>query len=582
MAFDGVTIASIVQELNQKILDGRIYKIAQPEKDELLITIKVSGGQYKLMLSADASLPLVYLTTENKKSPLTAPNFCMLLRKHLQNGRIVAIEQPGLERVIRFDIEHLDEMGDLCKKSLAMELMGKHSNIIFYDEEKKILDSIKHISGMVSSVREVLPGRTYFIPKTENKTDILEKSDTIEEFGEKIREKAMPVYKSIYSNYIGISPVLSQEICYRAGVDADHPANALSQEQMRALYHTFEIFASSVKNKEFAPFIIYDLQHTPVEFGVIPFTIYADYNQKEYDSISAVLYDYYAQKSAKTRIRQKSADLYRIVATALERNIKKYDIQCKQMKDTEKRETYKVYGELLHTYGYNVKPQAKSITVMNYYTNEELIIPLDPELSALENASKYFEKYGKMKRTYEALTEFTKETKAEIEHLESVMNALEIAEKEEDLVQIKEELIQSGYIRYKGGRKKEKVTSKPFHFVSSDGFDIYVGRNNLQNEEITFQLAQGNDWWFHAKGMPGSHVIVKSGGKEMPDTTFEEAGRLAAHFSKAKGQDKIEVDYVEKKHVKKPGGGKPGFVVYYTNYSLLIDADISGIRKVEE
>ncbi len=582
MAFDGVTIASIVQELNEKILEGRIYKIAQPEKDELLITIKASGEQHRLMLSADASLPLIYLTQENKKSPMTAPNFCMLLRKHLQNGRIVSIDQPGLERVIRFEIEHLDEMGDLCRKTLAMELMGKHSNIIFYDEQMKILDSIKHVSGMVSSVREVLPGRTYFIPETEEKVDFIKNTDTVGEFCEKITRKSMPVYKSIYSSYVGISPILAQEVCYRAGVDADLPSVALSDEQLKKLRDVFGEFARSIRDKEFVPHIVYDAQGTPMEFGVLPFTIYAGNETAEYDSISQVLHTYYAQKSAKTRIKQKSADLHRIVSTALERNVKKYDLQCRQLKDTEKREKYKVYGELLHTYGYSAEPQAKSITVLNYYTNEELTIPLDPELTAMENAAKYFDKYGKLKRTYEALTEFVKETKAEIDHLESVMNALDIAEKEDDLTQIKEELIQSGYIRYKGGRKKEKVTSRPFHFVSSDGFDMYVGRNNFQNEEITFQLAQGNDWWFHAKGMPGSHVIVKSGGKEMPDRTFEEAGRLAAHFSKAKGQDKVEVDYVERKHVKKPGGGKPGFVVYYTNYSLLIDADISGIRQVED
>lgn len=582
MAFDGVTIASIVQELNEKILDGRIYKIAQPEKDELLITIKVSGTQYRLMLSADASLPLIYLTQENKQSPMTAPNFCMLLRKHLQNGRIVAITQPGLERVIQFDIEHLDEMGDLCKKTLAMELMGKHSNIIFYDDQKKILDSIKHISGMVSSVREVLPGRTYFIPETVDKVDFVQNPNTIGEFADIVSKKAMPVYKSIYSSYVGISPILAQEICYRAGVDADLPAGVLSKEQLSALQKAFAFLAESITEQRFLPHIVYDGQETPIEFGVLPFTIYEENPKEEFAGISEVLYTYYAKKSARTRIRQKSADLHRIVSTALERNVKKYDLQCRQLKDTEKREKYKVYGELLHTYGYGVEPQAKSTTVVNYYTNEEITIPLDPDLTAMENAAKYFDKYGKLKRTYEALTEFVKETKAEIDHLESVMNALEIAEKEADLAQIKEELIQSGYIRYKGSRKKEKMTSRPFHFISSDGFDMYVGRNNFQNEEITFQLAQGNDWWFHAKGMPGSHVIVKSGGKEMPDRTFEEAGKLAAHFSKAKGQDKVEVDYVERKHVKKPGGGKPGFVVYYTNYSLLIDADISGIRQVEE
>lgn len=582
MAFDGVTIASIVKELNEKILDGRIYKIAQPEKDELLLTIKAGGGQHRLVLSADASLPLIYLTDENKKSPMTAPNFCMLLRKHLQNGRIVRISQPGLERVIQFDIEHLDEMGDLCSKTLAMELMGKHSNIIFYDEEKKILDSIKHISGMVSSVREVLPGRTYFIPKTENKTDIMLNCATMEEFEDAITSKAMPVYKSIYNSYVGISPVLAQEICYRADVDADFPANALTQGSLSSLWSAFEKFTAGIKNKDFSPCIVYDEQGTPMEFGVLPFEIYKENEKKYYDSISEVLCQYYAQKSAKTRIRQKSYDLHRIVSTALERNVKKYDLQCRQLRDTEKREKYRLYGEMLHTYGYSVKLQEKSVTVVNYYTNEELLIPLDPDLTAMENAAKYFEKYGKMKRTYEALTEFVKETKAEINHLESVMNALDIAEKEEDLTQIKEELIQSGYIRYKGNRKKEKVTSRPFHFVSSDGFDIYVGRNNLQNDEITFHLAQGNDWWFHAKGMPGSHVVVKSAGKEIPDRTFEEAGRLAAHFSKGRQQDKVEIDYVEKKHVKKPGGSKPGFVVYYTNYSLVIDTDISAIRRLEE
>lgn len=580
MAFDGITIACIVQELNEKLLDGRIYKIAQPEKDELLLTIKSGGQQYRLTLSADASLPLIYLTEENKKSPLTAPNFCMLLRKHIQNGRIVAISQPGLERVIQFEIEHLDEMGDLCRKTLAMELMGKHSNIIFYDENKTILDSIKHISGMVSSVREVLPGRTYFIPETENKTDYIKTPDAEQAFAEKITGKAMPVYKSLYSTYVGLSPIVAQEICYRAGVDGDFPANALSPEQIKSLYTVLGGVFTDIQKKAFSPFIVYE-NDNPIEFGVLPFRIYEQQEKAEYESVSELLHAYYAQKSARTRIKQKSADLHKIVTTALERNIKKYDLQCRQLKDTEKREKYKVYGELLHTYGYGAQPGAKSITVMNYYTGEELTIPLDPDLTAMENAARYFDKYGKLKRTFEALTGFVKETKEETEHLESVMNALEIAEKEEDLVQIKEELIQSGYIRYKGNRKKARITSKPFHFISSDGFHMYVGRNNLQNEEITFQLAQGNDWWFHAKGIPGSHVIVKSGGKEMPDRTFEEAGRLAAHFSKARGQEKIEVDYIEKKHVKKPSGAKPGFVVYYTNYSLLIDADISRIQRLD-
>lgn len=218
---------------------------------------------------------------------------------------------------------------------------------------------------------------------------------------------------------------------------------------------------------------------------------------------------------------------------------------------------------------------------LNYYTNEMVTIPLDPDLTPQENAKKYFDKYGKLKRTYEALTELTKQVKDEIEHLESISTALDIALQEEDLVQIKEELTENGYIRRKGGSKKEKITSKPFHYISSDGFHMYVGKNNYQNDELTFKFATGNDWWFHAKNMPGSHVVVKSeGAEELPDRTFEEAGRLAAYYSKGREQEKVEIDYIQKKHVKKPAGAKPGFVVYYTNYSLMIDSDISNIRQL--
>ncbi len=591
MAFDGITISCLVEEMKEKILNGRIYKIAQPEKDELLLTIKCrkakeEGGereafQQRLLLCADPSLPLAYFTKDNKKSPMTAPNFCMLLRKHIQNGRIISITQPGLERIINMEIEHLDEMGDLCRKQLIVELMGKHSNIIFCNEKGTIIDSIKHISGMVSSVREVLPGREYFVPKTDEKENPLKKELSREDFLSLIQEKSMPLFKSIYSHFTGISPIAAQEICNLARVDSDKPSGALEQQEANRLVDAYFMYMTQVKEKKYRPFIVYERKE-PKEYSVLPLTIYDNLEKEEFQSISVLLEHYYAAKSAVTRIRQKSADIRKIVQTALERNIKKYDLQCKQLKDTEKRETYKVYGELLHTYGYQAEPLAKSMEVENYYTGEMVKIPLDPDLSAMENAKKYFQKYNKLKRTYEALTEFTKETKEEIEHLETIMTALDIAILEEDLAQIKEELIESGYIRRKGGGKKAKLTSRPYHFISKDGFHMYVGKNNYQNEELTFKLAEGNDWWFHAKGIPGSHVIVKSGGKTMADSTFEEAGRLAAHFSKARGQDKVEIDYVEKKQVKKPAGGKPGFVVYYTNYSLMIDSDISDIEEIKE
>lgn len=579
MAFDGITIANIVHELNRNLLDGRINKIAQPETDELLLTIKTPGGQRRLSISASASLPLIYLTEGNKPSPMTAPNFCMLLRKHINNGRITKIWQPKLERIIHFEIEHLDELGDLCKKELIVEIMGKHSNIIFCNEDGTIIDSIKHVSSQMSSVREVLPGRTYFIPDTMEKSDPL--SVSFAEFQRVLTEKPMPLSKAVYTSFTGISPVVAEEICYLSGMDSSLTPRELSEDLLTHLYRQFTLYFEEVSAGHFSPAIYYHGAE-PKEFSALPLTHFSQYIRKEYDSISRLLEDYYAEKNTLTRIRQKSVDLRRVVQTALERNRKKYDLQAKQLRDTENREKFKVYGELIHTYGYNLEPGAKKLEALNYYTNEMITIPLDSTKTPQENALKYFEKYNKQKRTFEALTSLIEETRDDISYLESVSNALDIALSEDDLTQIKEELIESGYIRRKFTKKKVKITSKPFHYLSSDGYHIYVGKNNLQNEELTFHLASGNDWWFHAKGIPGSHVIVKTNGEELPDRTFEEAGKLAAYYSKNRGSEKIEIDYIEKKHVKKPKGGKPGFVVYYTNYSLMIDSDISQIKQLED
>lgn len=579
MAFDGITIANIVHELNRNLLDGRINKIAQPETDELLLTIKTPGGQRRLSISASASLPLIYLTEGNKPSPMTAPNFCMLLRKHINNGRITKIWQPKLERIIHFEIEHLDELGDLCKKELIVEIMGKHSNIIFCNEDGTIIDSIKHVSSQMSSVREVLPGRTYFIPDTMEKSDPL--SVSFAEFQRVLTEKPMPLAKAVYTSFTGISPVVAEEICYLSGIDSALTPRELSEDLLTHLYRQFTLYFEEVTAGHFSPAIYYHGAE-PKEFSALPLTHFSQYIRKEYDSISRLLEDYYAEKNTLTRIRQKSVDLRRVVQTALERNRKKYDLQAKQLRDTENREKFKVYGELIHTYGYNLKPGAKKLEALNYYTNEMITIPLDSTKTPQENALKYFEKYNKQKRTFEALTSLIEETRDDISYLESVSNALDIALSEDDLTQIKEELIESGYIRRKFTKKKVKITSKPSHYLSSDGYHIYVGKNNLQNEELTFHFASGNDWWFHAKGIPGSHVIVKTNGEELPDRTFEEAGKLAAYYSKNRGSEKIEIDYIEKKHVKKPKGGKPGFVVYYTNYSLMIDSDISQIKQLED
>ena len=579
MALDGITIANIVKEMRDALLGGRIAKIAQPEADELLLTVKVPSGQRRLYISASASLPLVYLTDENKPSPFTAPNFCMLLRKHIANGRIVSITQPSLERIIVLGIEHLDELGDLCRKKLVIEIMGKHSNVIFCDEDARIIDSIKHVPAQMSSVREVLPGRTYFIPDTMHKADPLTISES--DFAALLRQKPSALSKALYTSLTGISPVVAEEICFLAGLDSALPPSELSDDLMTHLYRQFSLFLDQIREEDFHPAIYYR-NNEPQEFASVPLTHLEGCAYQEFETISQVLSSYYAVKNRITRIRQKSADLRHIVQTALERNRKKYDLQARQLKDTDKRETYKVYGELLQTYGYQAEPEAKEIEALNYYTNEMIRIPLDPTKTPLENAKRYFEKYNKMKRTYEALSHLIVETRDEISYLESVSNALDIARTEDDLAQVKEELTQSGYVRRKFTKKKEKFKSMPLHYISSDGYDMYVGKNNFQNEELTFSFASGNDWWFHAKKVPGSHVIVKSQGEDMPDRVFEEAGKLAAFYSKNNGSEKVEVDYVEKKHVKKVKGQKPGFVIYHTNYSLIADTDISMLKEVSE
>ena len=306
MAFDGIVIANLVKDLNTYILNGRISKIAQPENDELLLTIKGNEGQVRLLLSASASLPLVYLTEENKPSPMTAPNFCMLLRKHIAGGRITSVTQPEMERIINIEIEHLNELGDLCKKVLIVEVMGKHSNLIFCDDSGTIIDSIKHISGHVSSVREVLPGREYFIPKTQEKENPLGTSE--QAFMEKVLAKPCSVTQAIYTSYTGISPVVASEICYRASIDGDRPAASLTGDEKLHLYRQFTLFMEDVRDGNFTPNIVKKGKE-PVEFSSVVLSQYGDYETVLYPSISRVLEEYYAEKSVYTRNRQKSSDV---------------------------------------------------------------------------------------------------------------------------------------------------------------------------------------------------------------------------------------------------------------------------------
>lgn len=570
MAFDGIVISNLTYELNTNLVGGRISKISMPEDNELIFTIKNNAKTYRLLVSASASLPLVYLTDVNKPAPKVAPAFLMLLRKYIGTAKINNIFQMGLERILCFELEHLNELGDLSHKRMYIEIMGKHSNIIFTDENNKIIDSIKRISANMSSLREVLPGREYFLPEELKKKDLL--NTKLEEFIEILKSKEYPLSKSIYMNFAGISPLIAEEIILRASLLSQAPSTSLGELEYTHLFHTIQNLLEDINAHNFTPNIIYKGEEA-IEFSSINLYSYEgkEYKKESFDSVSKMLYDFYSSREAFVLNRQKSSDLRRIVNTALERASKKYDLQEKQLQDADKKDIYRVYGDLLNTYGYSLKGGESSFTTENFYDdNKEITIPLDKNKSAKENAKKYYDKYAKLSRTTKALSEEILKTKNDMEHLQSIQTALEVSSDDESLSQIRQELVDFGYIKKHSSAKKQKIASHPYHYISSDGYDIYVGKNNYQNEELTFKVATGNDWWFHAKGIPGSHVILKSNNEEeLPDRAYEEAAALAAFYSKAKDADKVEVDYIQKKNIKKVAGAAPGFVIYHSNWSMV-------------
>jgi len=573
MALDGIVIAALVKELRDTLLGGHIQKIAMPEKNELLLTVKNHAAQHRLLISCEASLPLLYLQAENKPSPLTAPGFAMLLRKHIGSGKITAVEQLGLERIVRIETTQLNELGDIAPRALYTELMGKYSNIIFTDENDVILDSMRRVPASVSSLREVLPGRPYFVPEKLQKTNPLELSET--NFTAALTAQgSLPLDRALSSAFSGISSLIAQEVLFRTSLEPREVFGGLSAEKRNALYSVFSSLMEAVRTERFEP-VMYLRDEVPVEFSALPLeTLKAEgLEARRYTSVSELLYSYYALRAESSRMRQKSSDLRRLVQNHLERSQRKRILQEKQLADSQKKEKYRIYGDLLNSYAYQIPAGADHYVAENFYDeNRPLRIPLDKNLSPAENAKKYFDRYAKLKRTELAVGAELEKTVQEEAHLASVLTALELATEESDLAEIREELAAFQYVkrqRAQKGKRPQKIQSHPLHFRSSDGFDIFVGKNNYQNEELTFKVASGSDWWFHAKGMPGSHVIVKANGQELPDRCFEEAAALAAYYSKGRDQDKVEIDYLQRRNVKKVNGAPPGFVIYHSNWSMM-------------
>lgn len=576
MAFDGIAISALVAEISYKLIGGRIDKVTQPEKDEIVLAVRAGGANHKLLLTANATFPRLHFTTKHKENPAAAPMFCMLLRKHIQGGRIVEITQSGMERVAKIHIEALNEMGDLTKKTLIVEIMGRHSNIILIADDI-ILDAIKHIPANISTIRQVLPGRDFVEAPKQDKFDSLN-TDESEFYGVL---GGITVAKAIFHNYTGISSFSAGIMCQMAGIDPDIQASTLDQGQKSALYQAFQKGISG----SFEPYIIYNAQKNPQDFAFFGREVFGDGFTQEFTSPSELVENFYSNRDNVDKIRQRSQDMRRVVNNLIERCVKKADILAKTQEEIAGRDTLRLFGELVTANIYAIKAGAKSVFVQNFYEEDLPLIEiqLDPQKTAAENAQAFFKKYNKQKRTAEALITQTAQNQEELAYLEGVMQSIVQSDTVSDLVQIREELQEEGFIKKakSKGKKKQEIAVRPLRFVTSEGFEIFVGKNNQQNDQLT-KSADKEDIWLHTKHIPGSHVILKAKSGQITDTALEEAVNLAAFYSKGRGGSMVPVDYCPRKNVKKPAKAKPGMVIYDNYKTAYITPDEERVKALTQ
>ena len=586
MALDGLVIHSIVDELNNKLLGGKIDKVYQPENDEVVLHIRNNKENFKLVLSCSASNPRVYLTSNYKKeNPINAPMFCMLFRKYIQGGNIVSVSQVGFERIIKISVESLDELKEKTTKDIIIEIMGRHSNIILtHSLDNKIIDSAKRIPPSVSRVRQILPGQTYILPPAQDKLNPINNID-INLFTSILNSFDGCIFKGIYSKFLGISPVIAKEICFRANVDENTLINEISSNDINKVYTEFNNLFRDISNNTYNPSMVIDESIDKVlDFSCINLSQFSHLSIINDDSMSKILENYYATKDIKDRIHQRSSDLRKSISIKLDRLYNKLNKQEKELIDSENADIYKVKGELITSYIYMIEKGMESIEVSNFYDPEykNIKISLNKNLTPSENAQKYFKKYNKMKTAKKEITSQMEITKEEVIYLENILLSIENCENIAELTDIREELTKVGYLRGKVNSKKEiKLTTKPHEFISSDGFKILVGKNNKQNDHLTLKVASNDDIWMHTKNIPGSHVIIQTEGKEVSDETIFEGAMLAAYFSRSKLSSQVPVDYTKKKNIKKPNGAKPGMVIYETNHTIYVTPTEELVAKLK-
>ena len=585
MALDGITLRSLVHEMKSKLVNGKIDKITQPEKDEIWLTIRNEKQNHKLLISANSSTPRIHFVNDAKKeNPLTAPMFLMLLRKHIGNGTIKSVEQRSTERIVEISIDAYDELRVLKNKTLIIELMGKHSNIILvHTEDRKIIDSIKRVSLNISSVREVLPGLTYQYPPGHKKISPIHRLDE-DEFRRLCSNFHSEIYKLFYMSYEGMSPTISKEICYRANVESTEVASSLSEVKTEKLWGTFSRMMSRIEQHEYSPCIVIQRNpHTILDFSAVLLTHYETMELVEYQSIHTACEEFYFLKDRAERIQQRTSALRKKIQTRLDTLQHKTEKQNNEISSSMLLDKDKLYGELLTSYIYQIKTGMSEITLENFYSNNEKItIPLDVQKSPSENIQRYFKRYQKSKNRIEELTEQLAIAQKEISYLENVLLSISQIETSDELSEIQDELAKQGYIRRPSNHKSKKETiSSPMEFTASDGTTILVGKNNTQNDRLTLKLSSPNDTWLHTKDIPGSHVIIRAKQQDISEKTLYEAAILAAYYSKGKFSSNVPVDYTERKNVKKPSGAKPGMVIYVNNSTIYVTPEESVVEQLK-
>lgn len=583
MPLDAVVLTALRAEMESRVVGARIDRIFQPEKDEIVLQLRGQGERFLLLFSANQNNARVHFCTIQKENPRQPPMFCMLMRKLFSGGIIRGISQPPLERLLEFEIDATDEMGSFGKKRLVLELVGRQSNLILLDGEGRIIESLRRVEADLTAKRQILPGMFYRHPPQQEKRNPLEIPDiSVPELVDSAPPESR-ADKWLVDTFSGISPLVAREVCYRAAGETSPGFFEMGRTERSRFAEEVRRLFEIIRTGAAKPYMLLD-RGLPHDICYMPVSQYGDkYELRKFDSFSELAETFYTERGREQRFRQRSHEITKTVSAAIERVKRKVDQQKKEYEESKKRERLRQFGDLLMANLHSVEKGRRSVRVMDFYDPEggETEIALDPRLSPQQNAAKYYKDYNRMKNAEKILREQISSGEQEIRYLESVMEEIARAETDRDINDIREELGHTGYIRQEpAAKKKKQAEQKPLEFRSSGGYTILAGRNNLQNDRLTFREAHKNDIWFHVQKFHGSHVILRCEGKEPDDRTFTEAAMIAVYYSQAKEGQKVPVDYTRVRHVKKPPGARPGMVIYDPYYTAYVTPDPDLIQKL--